>query len=298
MKLKAGGIKTESNMKRTAKIPVHTKEFDGLGVRLKAFAELRETIKTAHRDDHYMFILQQKGEFLFEIDFGEIKLKGAAICFVGPGQVHRYLKRKDNEGWFVFVDVSLVTEQYREIFDAYQHVRQTVAVEAGDVLFKSMLIFQQLLSSEPGVLNRSVISFQLSAIVGMIALKIMQPKTSGNSINGQRYLLSNHFKQLVKQDYKDVKQVQQYAERLNITPLYLNEVVREITGFPASYWIQQEIILEAKRLLYYTVLDVKQIAYELGYEDHAYFSRFFKKNTGMTALEFRIKNHDMSNHRP
>ncbi len=77
------------------------------------------------------------------------------------------------------------------------------------------------------------------------------------------------------------------AAQLHITPLYLNEIVKEITGFPASYWIHQEIMLEAKRLLYYTNLDVKQIAFDLGYEDHAYFSRFFKKNTGLTAGEFR-----------
>lgn len=82
---------------------------------------------------------------------------------------------------------------------------------------------------------------------------------------------------------------------LNITPLYLNEIVKEITGFPASYWIQQETILEARRLLYYTDLDIKQIAYRLGYDDHAYFSRFFKKSTGNTASQFRNKNHYLSN---
>jgi AraC family transcriptional regulator, transcriptional activator of pobA len=285
-------------MKKTAKIALHEKELDSLGVNMKSFADLNDTIKTAHRDDHYMFILQLKGEFLLEIDFAAVKMKGASLCFVTPGQVHKYLSKKENKGWFVFVDVSLVTEQYREIFDAYQHVRQVVAADIEDVVFKSMPIFEQVLSAGPDALNRSVISFQLGAILGLIASKIVQPKTGGAVINSQRYHLTNRFKALIREKYKDVKQVQQYAELLNISPLYLNEVVKELTGFPASYWIQQEILLEARRLLYYTVLDVKQIAYELGYEDHAYFSRFFKKNTGTTAVEFRIRNHGLSNHRP
>lgn len=283
-------------MKKNAAIALHKKELDYLGVNIKSFDELKEAIKIAHRDDHYMFILQQKGELLFEIDFNVVKLKGPSICFVTPGQVHRYFKRKDNKGWFVFVDTSLVVDQYREVFDAHQHTRQVVAVGSEDVLFESMPVFNQLVSAGAGGLNRSVIAYQLSAILGMIASKIIQPKAGSLVINSQRYHLANQFKQLVKKNYKDTKQVQQYAEQINITPLHLNEVVKEITGFPASYWIQQEILLEARRLLYYTVLDVKQIAYELGYEDHAYFSRFFKKNTGMTALGFRTKNHDLSNH--
>lgn len=97
------------------------------------------------------------------------------------------------------------------------------------------------------------------------------------------------FRQLIKEQYKDCKLVKDYAALLNITPLYLNEVMKEISGFAASYWIHQEIVLEAQRLLYYTGLDIKEIAFELGYEDHAYFSRFFKKNTGMTASSFRNK---------
>jgi AraC-like DNA-binding protein len=284
-------------VKKKTAIALHENELDRFGISIKSVQALKESVKIAHRDDHYMFILQQQGAFVLEIDFNEVRLKGASLCFVTPGQVHRYVKQQDNKGWFIFADVSLVPEQYREIFDAYEHVRQVVAADADDVVFKSVPILGQLLTGEQNLLTTAIITGQASAIVGIIASKIMRPQTSPQIINGQRYHIVNRFKQLVRNNYKAVKQVQQYAALLNITPLYLNEVAKEITGFPASHWIRQEILLEAKRLLYHTLLDVKQIAYELGYEDHAYFSRFFKKNTGITALEFRIKNHEMSNHR-
>lgn len=283
-------------MKKSPGILLHKEELDGFGVDLEPIDVLPEPFATAHRDDHYMFILQQKGQFVLEIDFKETKLKDASVCFVTPGQVHKYIKWKQAMGRFIFADVSLVPEQYREIFDAYQHVRQAVAVKTDALVFKSIPILEQLIGQEQSALNKLIVANQVGVIAGMVASAIIQSQSSGHTINGQRYRIANRFKQLIRNNYKDIKQVQEYAALLAITPLHLNEVVKEITGFPASYWIQQEIILEAKRLLYYTTLDVKQVAYELGYEDHAYFSRFFKKNTGITALAFRIKNHDLSNH--
>lgn len=277
-------------MKKTSAIAIHTDELDNLGVSIKSIAVPPEVIEGAHRDDHYMFIVQQAGEFKLEIDFEEVVIQGAAICFVAPGQVHRYVQWSGQQVWFLCADVGQVGEAFRDIFDTYP---QVVSIPDNDVIFHALPILDQLLQHR----NALAIPHQLAAILSMMAAAILATRAKGHTFNSQRYHIVHQFKQLTRAQYKNVKQVQQYASQLNITPLYLNEVVKEVTGFPASYWIQQEIMLEAKRLLYYTVNDVKQIAYELGYEDHAYFSRFFKKNTGMTPLTFREKNHELSNHR-
>jgi AraC family transcriptional regulator, transcriptional activator of pobA len=60
-----------------------------------------------------------------------------------------------------------------------------------------------------------------------------------------------------------------------------------IPGFNVTHWLMNEVMLEAKRLLIYSQANVKEIAYRLGYEDHAYFSRLFKKQTGLTPSGFR-----------
>lgn len=74
---------------------------------------------------------------------------------------------------------------------------------------------------------------------------------------------------------------------LNVSESYLNEALKKTTGFPVSYWILHEVMLEARRMLYYTELNVKQIARGLGYPDPAYFSRLFSKAAGLTPLAFR-----------
>lgn len=283
-------------MKKPSQITLHKNELNAYGVDLVSMDKLDENVKAAHRDDHYMLIIQQKGTTKIEIDFSPVTLQGPSCCFVTPGQVHRYLQRKNLQGWFAFIDPSLVTDQYRDVFDTHQHLRQTVNVKKDDILFSVTRILEELLSQLPHALSRSIITSQTHTLLGITASRILQSQSSNQPINGQRYNIAKQFKQLIRQHYRSEKQVQQYAAQLNITPLYLNEIVKDITGFPASFWIQQEIILEAQRMLCYTAQDIKQIAWDLGYEDHAYFSRFFKKNTGITALEFRTKNHDLSNH--
>ena len=74
---------------------------------------------------------------------------------------------------------------------------------------------------------------------------------------------------------------------LNISAPYLNEALKKVTGLPVTYWITHETMLEAKRLLFYTDLTVKEIAHQLGYEDHTYFSRLFKNSESTTPLAFR-----------
>ena len=99
--------------------------------------------------------------------------------------------------------------------------------------------------------------------------------------------LCRQFKRLMAENIRTIKSPATYSNRLNVSLSYLNQSVKSMTGLPVRYWIQQEILVEAKRLLYHTQLNVQQIAYELGYEDAAYFSRFFRRSAGMSALAFR-----------
>lgn len=272
-------------------ILLHQHELKTTSVEIKPMKSLNRTVQVPHRDDHYMFIVQQKGHFSWELDFTAITLSGPSLCFVAPGQVHRYTGYKNCEGWLVFVDSGLISTQFREIFDTYLNTHQSVPVQKEDAVFKIMPLLEDTLHQPSMPLRKIVMRSLIAALAGMTASKIIQSQNATNLIGGQKYDTVLRFKQLVNAQFKELKQVKAYASLLNITPLYLNEVVKEITGFAASHWIHQEILLEAKRLLFYSSLDVKQIAFDLGYEDHAYFSRFFKKNTGMTATAFRVKNH-------
>ncbi|AOM79853.1 helix-turn-helix domain-containing protein [Pedobacter steynii] len=97
------------------------------------------------------------------------------------------------------------------------------------------------------------------------------------------------FQLLVNQHFLEKKQVTEYAGILCIHPHHLNDMVKEVTGFSASYTIQKQLVQEAKSRLMQTNATVSMIATELNFTDDSYFGRFFKKFTGLTPLQYRRK---------
>lgn len=95
------------------------------------------------------------------------------------------------------------------------------------------------------------------------------------------------FKQLIEQNFTKEKNVSPYAEMLNINPSCLNELTKRTTGITAGELIRNRVIDETKKLLYSSNISGKEIAFQLGFDDPAYFSRFFRKYTGSTLKEFR-----------
>ncbi len=269
-------------------IPSHHNQLENSTVRLMPLSVFYEKQAEIHRDDHYMFILQKKGDFTLEVDFKIIEMKGASLCFVAPGQIHQYIHQKDNEGWFLFAEAGSISEWYRKVLDMHQWIHQAVSIEENDLIF-DLLILLGKTERETMIHHLSIERSLADAAIGIIVSRISESPVLPPQNNSQKYLITKQFKKLIADYFKSTKQVQQYAQLLSITPLYLNETVKEVTGYPASFWIQQKILWEARRLLFYTTMNVKEIAFELGYEDHVYFSRFFKKGTGTTALEFRAK---------
>ncbi|ANF52236.1 hypothetical protein A0O34_17680 [Chryseobacterium glaciei] len=108
------------------------------------------------------------------------------------------------------------------------------------------------------------------------------------TIYNQTERISSNFKKLIFQN-NFLESPSFFAKKLNISTSHLNDCVNSNTGKSVTYWLQNAMIVEAQRLLYYTDNDVKEIAYNLGFEDHSYFSRLFKKISNETPLSFRRK---------
>lgn len=123
----------------------------------------------------------------------------------------------------------------------------------------------------------------------LIALFFEMNKNAVKTPNGisAAEVITGKFKELIHDHIKTQHQVNFYASMLNVTPNHLNKCVKTVTGKSAVKWIDENILLEAKYLLFQTTLSVGEIASQVGHEDHSYFSRFFKKHEGITPLQYR-----------
>lgn len=97
------------------------------------------------------------------------------------------------------------------------------------------------------------------------------------------------FQALVEEHFSDAKSVNFYAERLNLSPDTFSKKIKKQLGKLPSTLIQERVVLESKKLLHLTYLSIKEVALELNFDDEHYFSRYFKKNVGVSPSEFRTR---------
>lgn len=99
--------------------------------------------------------------------------------------------------------------------------------------------------------------------------------------------LAKQFMDLVRNNYREVRNVAWYADKLCVTPKYISQVVKDTTGRPALDWIDEFAIIESKALLKSTDLSIDQIAVKLNFASSSLFSKYFKRVTGISPRQYR-----------
>jgi AraC-like DNA-binding protein len=100
-------------------------------------------------------------------------------------------------------------------------------------------------------------------------------------------LIFDRFIKLVSEYHTQYRNVGFYADKLCLTPKYLSKLIKTATGKSAPEWIDQYVILEAKNLLKYSGVTIKEIVFKLNFPNQSVFYKFFKARTGMTPTEYR-----------
>jgi AraC family transcriptional activator of pobA len=268
------------------------------GVEIKRIKDFDQTsfsrdLDQAHRDSHYIFMLQEGGHSKLMVDFEPVEIRGKGLFFIRSGQVHHSVVVKGVSAWIVAIEGVRVDPRFRHVLDdcILDSIPALVRSDEDETLFDSAHLLEEIIQSRP--LSHSPVSVLQSAVdtfIGLFINTYLSNYSDKKIFSENRYyVLTRQFKSLVRQKFKTVKTPGQYAALLNVSTPYLNEAVRRATGLPLSHWIQQEIIVEAKRLLFHTDRTIKEIAHDIGYEDHTYFSRIFQKYAGETATTFRSR---------
>jgi len=246
-----------------------------------------------HRDDYYMFLLLEVADVVFSIDFEENRWQDKTVIYIRPGQVHFVSSIQKVRGWSMAIDSMLVENAYKNFFEGGFYTQKPTSIDTVTMtkLSETAGLLLTLINATQTPFSNGIISNLANVFIGIIAEQYTSQREDLIHKKSRSALIAHQFKSLLSENFKTIKSPVEYARMLNYSLSHLNESVKNVTGFPVSYSIHQQIILEAKRLLYYTDLDVKEIGFQLGYEDHTYFSRLFTKTAGLSPSAFRRKFH-------
>lgn len=243
----------------------------------------------SHRHFFYAVYWIHQGSGIHVIDFEEYEIKPNRIFFVKPEQIHflhndtmmEYSALQFTEEFMSCSDTGYQTEE-REI--AVCHDLTLEEQERMEILFKQI--------SAEAV---SGLEYSTALIQSEINTLLLDLERIG--LDKRRYTalpdLLLKYRMLVEKQYTATRLVQKYAGQLGVSANYLNVLVRKYLGKSALNLINERVILEIKRRLLRTEKGVSEIAYELGFDELSYFSRFFKRHTGMTPIAFREKTNEM-----
>ncbi len=269
-------------------IPTHRSEKTSQrGIVVNHLGQLNEYDFTEpHRHDYFEFFYFKKGGGVHYIDFIEFEIHANSVHIVAPGQVHQMKRELDSEGHVVLFELPAIAPPAAIENFLFEHI--CLDAEELNPVFRLDADQKEILDQRMGTIfacaqsGSDLDKLRLVNEMQLFCIACME-KTGDQGVSVSSDYLK--FRRALKDNFKELKKVKDYAELLNMTERSLNDLCKAHSGKSASEVIYDLLIMEAKRLLR-TGISVKETAYALNFDDPAHFSKFFKNKTGSSPSDF------------
>lgn len=264
--------------------PFHINKLEGM--------ERAYHIERPHKHNFYEIFLIKKGNINQSVDYQNFTLEDNSLFFISKGQLHIWQTTENAEQGYrlMFTEDFLMQYIMHENFlfeliyldNVYQNPFLKLHLDDSLIITYFDCLYQEFNKPDVKEATLSALLYVLlSEIQRLFKLQIK------NSVQLNDVIVYKKFVQLLEKNLTQNLSVQDYAKMLFISPRHLNRVVQNIAYQSPTKVIQHRIVLEAKRLLTFTALNINEIATHLGFEDTSYFARYFKKIENMSPIEFK-----------
>jgi AraC family transcriptional activator of pobA len=232
------------------------------------------------------------GQVRAQLGDATIELDGPVALTVHPSLAHGFAFSEDTYGYVLTIDQNMLFAAAGQDGNLFTSLFvEPLAIGLGAVpeargRIEALLQNLLLEASSPRYGHTLMLDWLARCILLMLA-RVQAERRIAEKSGRHDFELFSRFRVEVERHYKEQWRVGQYAGLLRIGPVRLNRLCLKIAGKSAFEMTQERLILEACRKLTYVPAGVAGIAYELGFQDPAYFSRLFKKLVGMTPKEYR-----------
>lgn len=246
----------------------------------------------AHRHEAlHQFQLLERGSASATIDGIEHAIVAPAIVMIAPGSIHGFRYARDTAGHQVTLPAALLQHALGGAGKLEAQLGQSFVMDAsalGPDVAACARLFEALAcefrAAHPGRVQA------LQAQATLIVLWFLRHRGAGPAQQRHaplRDTLVQRLLQLVEEHFREHRPLAFYAGKLGVTPDHLSRSCRSVTGQSALDLVHARLLLEARRLLAYTPMTVAQIATTLGYDDPAYFGKFFARSVGEPPSSYR-----------
>lgn len=244
-----------------------------------------------HRKDYYLIAFVRRAAGRQWIDLTPYELKDNAVYFTSPGQI--IVKEGFEKLWstgIAFTRSFLTTEQNKSLgqlplIQNPQNAHELLLSDADVIFVEDILAKLNYEYQHPGKWERTMLAAYLTLLLTYLS-RLYSIQFNDSSAMGAKLLLKQYW-ELIDTHFMELREVGDYASLLHVSTGHLSELIKAQSGRPAIKHIHERLVLESRRLLFHTDGSLKEIAFDLGFADASYFSRFFKRETGMTPAVFR-----------
>ncbi|WP_137920206.1 AraC family transcriptional regulator [Hydrogenophaga sp. 2FB] len=253
-------------------------------------AEMDWTIPAHRHEGLHQFQMLEQGGVRGTIDGREFEAQAPVLLMLAPGSVHGFTYTPDTVGH----QVTVPTATLRQLLGGSNLADTELATSCvlpdieGQGMVESRQLFAQVerefRTQSPGRVHA------LLACATLLAVQFLRHRGEHfrrERGQGARDALLQRYRALVEQHYREHQPLSFYADTLGVTPDHLSRTCRGATKQSALHILHERLMLEARRLLAYSSMPVTEVAQQLGYDDAAYFSKFFSRCVGNTPSEYR-----------
>jgi len=255
------------------------------------------------RFNGYLAMMCIKGEVNLDINLHTFSLKSHSFLFTTPGAIiklsdHQNVEQDKDAFHFLIVALSpdfmsSIHIDFNRLYNDASAFLDNPCIEMDSqemaICGQYVGLIDMLINSEQMNKRDSIGSLCASFlyVLGSFCQKRVSEArmTSRQSVRSKAVF--DQFLRLVTEFHSSQRGMAFYAERLCLSPKYLSKLIKNVSGRSAPDWIDSFVILEAKNLLKYSDLTIKEIVYKLHFPNQSVFYKFFKNHTGMTPSEYR-----------
>lgn len=259
--------------------------------------DILQQLLQPHKLSFYCFSFMDQGSATYTADLQDITISDSQLVFGLPNQIFvNPPNNKNNKNYKVGFDentLALLPHSYPFLVNPLNSNKITFDPDAKQRVKAIFSILFQLLHSPGKQKNIEIILAHLNSLLTEFNSAYFQYENQ-DVISNPRLSKYIAFKLAVETQLTEQHDVHTIAEKLAMTTSNLYGIVKDFSGISPKEWITNRLMLEARRKLQYSTLSVKELAYELGFNDPHYFSRLFKKSTGKSVSAFLADLRDLS----